>query len=533
MMHWSSLTIIVPTILLEVVLARAQDGNLLYFPNENGGVSQILSERNVVEVIPPNLNLSDIRGTTVYENYVDKIISMAIAKTTLTINNLLIQNPHGDNVVFSPTSIAGALALVLLGANGKTFDELITFLGLASVSPDIASKSQLVHEQFGRMIEKLISKTGFQIGQDVTFASGIFVQTGYVIRPLYLQTAREIYKSEVVSVDYEGDAKNAQGTINSWVSEETNRKIRTILSEAPSTDTKVIITTALYFNAEWENKFFDGFTKRKPFYINGRRAPTNIEADMMVNGGFFPYYKDPNLECEILGFPYKGNSTTMYVVMPFNSDRKKLKDLESKLTVWNLNRLVESTTYSDSLILFPKMKIQSTIDLRRSLQDLGIRSLFDPNEANLALLASQDFKSRTRVGNNTDAESVTDPNENETETQKTIKDRLDISSRIDTAKVAYETLDRIRQLINQQSTSNKYQNPGLYADQIIHKVYMDITETGTEAAAATAVSLTRTGARVTFRVDVPFFFFIWHEETKTIIFWGSVLAPTPNFSTLI
>lgn len=73
------------------------------------------------------------------------------------------------------------------------------------------------------------------------------------------------------------------------------------------------------------------------------------------------------------------------------------------------------------------------------------------------------------------------------------------------------------------------ENPGLYADQVLHKVYMDITESGTEAAATTSVSLSRDGGKVSVRVDVPFVFFVWHEETRMLLFWGSVYQPTPSF----
>lgn len=37
-----------------------------------------------------------------------------------------------DNVVFAPLSIVGALALVLLGADGSTKKELTTFMGIAA-----------------------------------------------------------------------------------------------------------------------------------------------------------------------------------------------------------------------------------------------------------------------------------------------------------------------------------------------------------------------------------------------------------------
>lgn len=309
---------------------------------------------------------------------------------------------------------------------------------------------------------------------------------------------------------------------------------------------------------------------------------------MMANGGQFPYSKDLSLECEIMGFPYKGNASVMYIVMPFNSDTEKLKQLERTLTARQLEDLADNTKYTRAVVLFPKMKMESTIDLKGPLKALGLKSLFDPSKANLALLSPGEYnpqipkKDPTTIRSSSFTDSLlkrapaasshasssspvvsvpVSPIQNAIRsTQSTpefapvnknnetvlIFSRMnpfgsqpvntpyekyasgvDVFSRINTAHP--ESLDKLRQSINQQSTDNSYQNPGLFADKIIHKVYMDITETGTEAAASTSVSLSRDGSRLTFRVDVPFLFFIRNEEFKTLLFWGSVNAPTPHF----
>lgn len=290
---------------------------------------------------------------------------------------------------------------------------------------------------------------------------------------------------------------------------------------------------------------------RRPFYTNGRSLPSLIDVEMMANGGMFPYYKDSKLNCEVLGLPYKGNATVMYIVMPFDSDTEKLKKLEREVTAGDLEYLADNTRSTSAVILFPKMKIESTIDLRGPLQDLGLRSLFNPSEANLALLSpgegfmSSPIRNRYQVTGNcsqifhlnsritTCQQSGTVGNSTDEITYKRINDKIGrrVASRIGSNVDDSDTLDKLRDLINLQSTDNNYQNPGLYADKVIHKVYMDITETGTEAAATTSITLTRDGGKVTFRVDVPFFFFIRHEETKVIMFWGSVNKPTPYFKT--
>lgn len=254
---------------------------MVYFPEETPAASS--QSENRAE-IPGNINLTEIRGTTMYEKYVEQLISGGIAKLTLAINKVLLQGRSGsrDNVVFAPMSIGGeyknlfivlfskpsnvilllaALALIHLGSNGKTFQEITNILDLAS-GLDVQSKSVQVHEQFGRMIIKLETNSGFELGHQINLAQGIFVQENYPIRPLYQETAQQLYASETYHVNFESRPAEAQKKINKWVSERTHGKIKDILAETPIASTKVIIASAMYFKALWENPFFEGITAR-------------------------------------------------------------------------------------------------------------------------------------------------------------------------------------------------------------------------------------------------------------------------------
>ncbi|XP_044254319.1 serine protease inhibitor 28Dc [Tribolium madens] len=540
----------------------------LYFPDEKtGGYVQMQKEGQSEAILPTNL--TELRGTTLYEQFVDKIVSSGILKLTVAMEKALIaSSPNNyESIVFAPVNIAGALALVLLGSNGKTFEEISAIMGLAT-GVDIHNKSQLVHEQFGRLLEKLQTTSGFDIGRQVNIANAVFVQNNYPIRQIYKNTAESVYKSEVLNVDFETNPKSAQQVINAWVSERTKGKITQILNEVPDSSTKVILASALYFKAEWEKPFFDGSTKRRPFYTDGRGAKSDVMVEMMSNGGLFPYYKDRDLNCEIIGFPYKGNQTTMYVVIPNNSDKTKLKELEDKLDFKQVERLVSSVKYTGAIVIFPKMRIDTTIDLKKSLKILGISTLFNPAESNLALLSpgkgtpdtnpvignsiqnpisvnttGNDVIIFNRNGEIVNCTQIFNPMSNVSTCEQVVTDATTpkkivykkfgnkVGRRIDgeiTPRIA-ETLDNVRQYLNRQNNAERFENPGLYADNVIHKVYMDITESGTEAAASTSISLSRDGGRVTVRADVPFLFFIMHEETKTMLFWGSVNTPTPNF----
>ncbi len=70
---------------------------------------------------------------------------------------------------------------------------------------------------------------------------------------------------------------------------------------------------------------------------------------------------------------------------------------------------------------------------------------------------------------------------------------------------------------------------GLYISEVFHKAFINVDETGTEAAAATAVVLGATAGYVIlpeFRADHPFLFFIIDKPTGAILFMGRVADPT-------
>jgi serpin B len=74
---------------------------------------------------------------------------------------------------------------------------------------------------------------------------------------------------------------------------------------------------------------------------------------------------------------------------------------------------------------------------------------------------------------------------------------------------------------------------GLYISKVIHKAMVDIDEKGTEAAAATAVVMTKSMAPmpsepVEFTADHPFIIMIRDNETGSILFMGRVNDPRGN-----
>ncbi len=72
-------------------------------------------------------------------------------------------------------------------------------------------------------------------------------------------------------------------------------------------------------------------------------------------------------------------------------------------------------------------------------------------------------------------------------------------------------------------------NNDLVVSKVVHKAFVDVNEVGTEAAAGTAVVMMvmcgSLSIPLVFNADHPFLFFIRHNPTKSILFYGRFCSP--------
>ena len=66
---------------------------------------------------------------------------------------------------------------------------------------------------------------------------------------------------------------------------------------------------------------------------------------------------------------------------------------------------------------------------------------------------------------------------------------------------------------------------GLWISSVLQKALVEVTEEGTEAAAATVVTIRETSASLSVRADRPFLFFIRERLTEAILFVGKLAHP--------
>jgi serpin B len=101
-------------------------------------------------------------------------------------------------------------------------------------------------------------------------------------------------------------------------------------------------------------------------------------------------------------------------------------------------------------------------------------------------------------------------------------------------ETSYELVDPLTKLGLGQAFSNQanfslFAREPLKIDKVKHKAFVEVDEEGTEAAAATTVTMVRTTSvrrpPLEFRVDRPFLFSLEHKASGTLLFVGRVMNP--------
>ena len=116
----------------------------------------------------------------------------------------------------------------------------------------------------------------------------------------------------------------AVNSINGWVEENTQGKIKDLLSPAMIDDlTKLVLVNAIYFKADWKFKFEVENTKKRNFFISSDSYPVSVP--MMQRKAVFEIADLAKEDCKIIRLPYKGDRIVMDIRMFQNSTLIKFK----------------------------------------------------------------------------------------------------------------------------------------------------------------------------------------------------------------
>jgi serpin B len=377
---------------------------------------------------------------------------------------------QGD-MFFSPFSISSALAMTRIGAAGATADQMSAVLHLSADLPAVEASFQLLNH--------LLVGDAQNAGLTIDIANALWGQKDEPFLPGYLAVVKQDFDADLIPVDFRTQPDPTRQQINDWVAHKTQDKIKDLLPPGAITpDTRLVLTNAVYFKGKWRSPFQASRTIKGDFH---GYAAEPIQAELMHQTVHLQYAEDD--QCQMIKLPYQDapadqntpmRSLSMVILLPKPDNAidavRKGDGIPAGQRMLRLENSISADYLAKLTNQLAEREVRLTLPKWQSSQAFSLNSTLTQMGMRLAFTRQADFSG---INGKTD----------------------------------------------------------LFVSDVIHKAFITVDESGTEAAAATGVVMRATAVRaapppVDFTADHPFLYLIVNDQTGAILFAGRLTDPT-------
>jgi len=272
----------------------------------------------------------------------------------------LIKTEEG-NIFYSPYSIFSALAMTYEGARGETAEEMkdvFNFPEIDVLRPNFAA----IYNSINEMSKEWELRSG----------NALWLQKDYAFLEEYLNNVEEYYGGKAEVLDFIENAEESRKTINSFIEEQTNHKIKDLIPPGYLNEyTRLVLTNAIYFRGDWKWAFDESLTRDEDFWIGPNSTEKVQMMHMIPNETIRFNYADMG-DAQILELPYRGDKISMLIILPNN-----IEAFERSLTLEKLDEYrAEMKGEKLDEICLPKFEIDTKYSLVEPLSALGMHTAF-------------------------------------------------------------------------------------------------------------------------------------------------------------
>ena len=277
--------------------------------------------------------------------------------------NLLFDD--GTNLFYSPYSISLALAMTYAGARGETEQQMAEVL-------HFTLPQDRLHEAFNAL-DMALATRGEHLDPDQRFrlhiANALWGQEDYAFLAAFLDELAANYGAGLRVLDFVGAPDASRRTINEWVEQQTEDKIKDLLPPGSiSPDTRLVLSNAIYFNAAWMYPFEEEVTQDGVFHlVEGGQ----VMVPMMSQSERLGYTAGQGYQAVEL--PYLGGELSMLILLPAEGT---FQDWARKLDARQLATIVDDMERMQVQLTMPRFTFESSFRLRDALVRLGMSDAF-------------------------------------------------------------------------------------------------------------------------------------------------------------
>jgi serpin B len=265
------------------------------------------------------------------------------------------------NLFFSPESISTAFAMAYAGARGTTAEQMAATLHY-TLPPE------KLHPAMGALLAGL---NGPHAGYQLRVADALWAEKDFTFLDDFLKLTSSDYGAGFNRVDFKGSSEAVRATINQWVEEKTEDKIKDLLPAGSVTPTtRLVLTNAIYFKGDWQAQFDKAQTKDEDFHVS---AAQTVKTPLMHLTSKLGYFNGGTFQT--VDIPYKSGELSMIVLLP--NDEGGLPALEKSFTSANAKQWLSQLRPGSKIVLtLPKFKMTQQFQLGGTLSAMGMSTAF-------------------------------------------------------------------------------------------------------------------------------------------------------------
>ncbi len=266
------------------------------------------------------------------------------------------------NLFYSPHSISVALAMTYAGASGETAEQMADTLRFLLDQEDL-------HPAFNWLDRELAARGEGEEGFTLNIVNSIWGQKDYVFLDAFLDVLAQNYGAGLRILDFIEESEASRLAINEWVSDQTEERIQELIPpDAINPLTRLVLTNAIYFDADWQHPFKKRNTSNGPFYLlDGGQ----VRVPMMRQTESFGYAEGPGYQAVEL--PYDGGELSMVILLP---ESGRFSQFEEGLDARSVAGIIDSLSTDRIALTMPKFEFESDFGLKATLQAMGMPLAF-------------------------------------------------------------------------------------------------------------------------------------------------------------
>jgi len=314
--------------------------------------------------------LDDIKPKPIYAGLLSEEYIGAVSDFSIELFKKSIKD--GKNSLVSPLSVYFALGMTANGADGETLAEFKRLLG-----KDRLSMEELNKNNYSLMKSLTDNKTN-----RLTIANSIWYREnqGLTVSKEFLQTDGDYYKADAYMADF--NDKRTVKDINNWVKKNTGGQIDSIV-DGIDTNTMLYLFNTLYFEAEWETKYYKEAVRENKFHCSDGE---DIETKFMY-GSEYSYLSSDN--CQGFVKNYAGDKFGFAALLP--NQNISMDDFIESLTGEAFQALFKNASNETVQTAIPKFTTEYDCSLNNSLSSIGLTEAFDEDNANFTSMSNKDL----------------------------------------------------------------------------------------------------------------------------------------------